>query len=228
MNTRTRWFAIVAAMLFASFAFAQETPAAPQARQPQEVVVRIQQDAPAAPKAGPTVVQKANEWAELGTNMGSALGGAAKAILNETKDATFGKDVSLVQGIDNFSKTDAGRFTMLVVAWKVMGQDAVNLLHQFLGVVIGVPLVTVVTLLYIWVIRRFFMPRTVVLSKSGGLFAKDAKVEYGIMNATNGYSAPDGVRIVSWINSDDRHGGLFLSSAIYLVVSAIIVATVIF
>ncbi len=163
MKTYTRWFALLVAMLFlGSLTFAQET-AAP-ANKPQEVVVRIQQDAP--PPAQP-VAKKANEWVEMGTNMGAAVGSAAKAILHETKDATFGKDVSVVDGIDKFSKTDAGRFTMLVVAWKVMGNDALTLLDRVKNVVIGVPFLIGWTVLFIWFYRRNFMVYS-VLSKAEG------------------------------------------------------------
>ena len=234
MKNPYRYFAFLALLVVLTFgaspALAQENP---QPRQAQEVIVRIQQDAPkvaqaVAPEATKSVVEKANEWAQLGANMGTAVGSAAKAVLHETKDATFGKDVSVVDGIDKFSKTDAGRFTMLVVAWKVMGADAVNLLDRFTGVAVGIPLLSVFTLIYIWVIRRFFMPRTVLLSKTGGLFSSDRKVEYGVMNATANYKASEGVRIVSTIDPEERFVGLFLSSVIFILVGILITAQVIF
>jgi hypothetical protein len=213
MNTRTRWFALVAAMLMASFAFAQETPAAPQARAPQEVVVRIQQDAPTQPKAAPTVVQKANEWAELGTNMGSALGGAAKAILHETKDATFGKDVSLVQGIDNFSKTDAGRFTMLVVGWKVMGKDAIDLVDRFKNVAIGVPFLMAWTVLFIWFWRKNFTAYSVLTSKAGPFWNRTRT--YTKVNEDNNWT-------------DAKCGGALISAGVYAASTIAIAIHIIF
>lgn len=155
--------AIVAALLFAGAAFAQEQ-AAPK---PQEVVVRIQQDAPAPAKASPSAAQKANEWVDVGTNLGTAFGAAAKSILHETRDATFGKDVSLVDGIDKFSKTEAGRFTMLMVGWKIMGKDAVDLLDRVKNVAIGVPFLIGWTCVFIWFYRRNFMAYSVRTGKTG-------------------------------------------------------------
>ncbi len=167
MKFTTRRFAIVAAMLFASLAFAQEQ-AAPAAPKPQEITITVQQ-APAA-SAKQTTAAVANEWAQMGTNMGSAVGSAAKAILHETKDATFGKDVSVVDGIDKFTKTDAGRFTMLVVAWKVMGRDAIDLLDRVKNVAIGVPFLIAWTLLFIWFYRKNFTAYAVLKSTTGPLW----------------------------------------------------------
>ena len=61
----------------------------PAKQQSQEVVVRIQQDAPRqqAPLPNTTVAQKANEWVEVGTNIGTAIGSGLKSVASETKDA---------------------------------------------------------------------------------------------------------------------------------------------
>ncbi len=183
MNTLAR-LSIVAAMLFAAAAFAQEAAPAPK---PQEVVVRIQQDAPApAPFAAPTGAQKANEWVDVGTNLGTAFGAAAKSILHETKDATFGKDVSLVDGIDKFSKTEAGRFTMLMVGWKIMGKDAVDLLDRVKNVAIGVPFLIGWTALFVWFYRRNFMAYSVKTGKTGPFWNRT--YTYKVVNEDDNFS----------------------------------------
>lgn len=209
MKSYIRWFAMFVAMLFiGSLTFAQETATPPN--KPQEVVVRIQQDAP--PPAQP-VAKKANEWVEMGTNMGAAVGSAAKAILHETKDATFGKDVSVVDGIDKFSKTDAGRFTMLVVAWKVMGQDAINLVDRVKNVAIGVPFLIGWTILFIWFYRRTFLARPVLKTKEGPWW--NAKRTYEIVNNDREFS-------------DGKSFGVAFTCIAYFATTTLVAANIIF
>jgi hypothetical protein len=201
------------------------------------------------------VVQKAvpNQFADIGSAIGSGLnglvesvGGATGKTIDKTgevtsqvvdksgkvasavMDRTFGKDVTLVDGIDKVSKTDAGRFTMLVIAWKVMGKDAVDLLNKVQGVMIGVPIQIFLVCLYVWVMRRFFVTRSVVLTKTGGLFSKDRKVEYGLVNVTSGYNNKDEVKIISRIDEDTKHVGLFITSVVFIGVSILNIAQVIF
>ena len=153
MKHYTRWFAIFAAMLFASFAFAQEGAVAPVKPQPQEVVVRIEQGtAPAAVAKATTVAQKANEWVEFGKNVGSAM------------DAGLS---SLTKNANEFAHTDAGKFTMAVIAWKVAGNDAIALLDRAKHVVIGVPFLIAWTVLFIWFYRRNYVAYSVLATKSG-------------------------------------------------------------
>ncbi len=176
MNTISR-LSFIAVMLFSmtfSQALAQENTASTK---PQEVVVRIQQEPPKTPDS---IAQKTNEWVDVGTNLGTAFGAAAKSILHETKDATFGKDVSLVDGIDKFSKTEAGRFTMLMVGWKIMGKDAVELVDKVKSIAFSIPLVLGWTVLFIWFYRRNFLPHRIVVSKQGPFWNR--KVEYNLVN----------------------------------------------
>lgn len=143
-------------------------------------------------------------------------------------DRTFGKDKTVVQGLQDLGNTNVGKFAMVLAAWKVMGKDAVGLLKTVEGILVGVPLQIVLIVIYVWVLRRFFITRSVVLSKTGGMFSKERKVEYGVVNVTSSYRAPEGVKVISTIEQDARYVGLFLSSAIFLIVSAVNVAQVIF
>lgn len=102
MKSHTRWFAILAALLMATFAFAQEPASKPAA---QEVVVRIQNDS--APAAKPTtVVQKANEWVEFGKNVGSAMdAGLSSLTRNANELALCGSFPQLSSGPISSFKT---------------------------------------------------------------------------------------------------------------------------
>jgi hypothetical protein len=118
----------------------------------QEVVVRIQQE---QPKVETPTVQKANEWVDFGKNVGSAMKEGLSALTDEA---------------NKFSGTPAGRFTMAVIAWKVAGRDAVELVDRFVGVLIGVPSLIVVTFLYAWFMRKTFICHKVCVKKSGFLW----------------------------------------------------------
>lgn len=200
---------VFAALLFAGAAFAQEQ-AAPK---PQEVVVRIQQDAPKPAAPAPTVAQKANEWVDVGTNLGTAFGAAAKSILHETRDATFGKDVSLVDGIDKFSKTEAGRFTMLVVGWKIMGKDAIDLVDRFRKVAIGVPFLIGWASLFIWFYRRNFMAYSVRTGTTGPFWNRVHT--YKVVNEDNDFS-------------DGKSAGAVISGLVFAAITLGVAINVIF
>lgn len=138
----------------------QTAQAAPQA---QEVIVKIQQQAPELPKT--TVVQKANEWVDFGKNVGAAM------------DAGL---TSLTEHAEKFSKTDAGRFTMLVIAWKVAGRDAMELTERFTHVVVGIGILCVWIPLAVWFFRKNFMAHRVLIEKSGPFWNRTKK--YGMVN----------------------------------------------
>ena len=155
MKSINRLFTILALMLFFSVsAFAVDntaTTSVPPTQ--QEVVVHIKQDAPVAdPSAAKTTVQKADEWVMFGEHLGKAF------------DAGL---TSLSDHAEKFSKTDAGRFTMAVIAWKVAGADAINLMHHFTNLIAGTVLALVVLFLYIWYVRRFCCVYSVKKSMTG-------------------------------------------------------------
>src|SRR6478736_3002699 len=159
------------------FAQAQATPA--QAQQPQEVIVKFQQQ-PAPAPVQTTVVEKANEWVEFGKHVGSAM------------DAGL---TSLTDHAEKFSKTDAGRFTMLVIAWKVAGKEATELVDRFIKIVAGVPILIAWNMLAFWFYRRMYLPRRVVIERTGMLWWGTRK--YQIVNEDT-----------SW--SDGKTGGAFV------------------
>lgn len=151
-----------------------------QQQSPQEVIVRVQTEHPAtAPTAAvqQTVAQNASEWVRIGTNIGTAIGSGLKSVAHETKDEVFGKDVTVLEGIDKLSKTDAGRFTMAVIAWKVAGQEATELTEYFttkiLHIVFGIPIILGWNALAIWFYRRMYLPRRIVVSSKGPFWNRE-------------------------------------------------------
>ena len=150
------------------------------------------------------------------------------SLTGQALDRTFGKDKTVVEGLQDLGNTNVGKFAMVLAAWKVMGKDAVGLLNTVQGILIGVPLQIVIILLYVWVMRRFFITRSVVLKKTGGMFSKERVVEYGLVNVTSQYDNKGSAVIVSRIDEDTKHAGLFITSLVFLIVSVLNIAQVIF
>lgn len=227
LNTILRIPLLIVA-LFATCAFAQQAqqPATVKTdpNDPTKQIIEVRVAAPELPKAA-TVI---SPYVRDAQDLGAAIGGGLKNLAQETKDMTFGKDKTLVQGIDELSHTDAGRFTMGVIAWKVAGQDALVLLRRFTGAAIGVPMLAVMLGIYIWVVRRFFILRMVKMEETvtGEGKEKVKTIKYGAVNADQHYSNATFPVIYS-IDDATRYGGLFCASAVYLIVSAIVTFVVI-
>lgn len=91
------------------------------------------------------------EYAEMGRGIGLAVGESLRSV----------KDV-----VVDFSKTDVGRFTLFLVAWKVMAKDVLEMGDQVVGYVFGPILFMVVGSVLIWSYRRQCLPRQVLLKKT--------------------------------------------------------------
>lgn len=83
--------------------------------------------------------------------VGGEVGGVVKEALNAVVDVT-----------DKFSKTNVGEFTLLMVAWKVMGKDLIRIL---LGIVFFIIMVITLRRIYI---NGFIDKR--VMTENPGLF----------------------------------------------------------
>lgn len=231
-------FLIVASFAFGQETTTQTS--APATTQ-QYVMVPVQTPvaAPAVQLAVQKVAQQVlppNQFADVGSAIGAGLNGLVQSIGGATgnvvdksvdvtgkavdraggvataiADRTFGKDVTLVDGIEKVSKTDAGRFTMLVIAWKVMGKDALDLLRHFTGVAIGIPLEVVLLCIATWVTRRFWMIRSSVTSSEGPFWNK--KKTYELVNVK--------------VDDDTRYTGLFITWLAFAVLSIMNIAFVI-
>ena len=199
----------------------------------QIIELRVKTDAPpVAPKADAVETTKAitSEVVKGAQDLGTALGTGLRSLAYETRDITFGKDKTLVQGIDELSQTNAGKFTMAVIAWKVAGKDALSLMDRFTGVLVGVPILVVFFGTYVWVVRRFFMLRTVKLKETvtGEGKEKVKTITYGVVNADTNYNGKTDWTNVYSIDDQTRYGGMLILSIGWVVISAIIVGSVIF
>lgn len=152
------------ALSLALFASAQTT----NENKPQEVIVRVQTEQPKHVEEKP-MVQKANEWVDFGKNVGTAFDAGLTSLTDHT---------------EKFSKTDAGRFTMAIIAWKVAGKDAFDMTKyvtdKLVHLVIGIPMLIVWIGLAYFFIKREFVQHRVVTKKSGPFWNRT--YEYKLVN----------------------------------------------
>ncbi len=69
---------------------------------------------------------------------------------------------AVVDVADKFSNTDVGKFTMTLIAWKVIGQDIVR-------IILGLFFFAVLTIIEIKIYRRVVMPRKELIKDPGFL-----------------------------------------------------------
>lgn len=95
------------------------------------------------------------EWAEMGRGVGVAVKDSLSAV----------KEVAV-----DFSKTDVGKFTIFLVAWKIMAKDILGMGDMVVGYLVGAPLLVCGMIVLVWSYRRQCMLQRVLTehSKDGG------------------------------------------------------------
>lgn len=75
---------------------------------------------------------------------------------------------------ERFANSSAGKWAMVMVTWKIMGDDAINLVEKSVQYAIGFPLLFVGTCFFIFILRRNCMSRPVLvgMTKVGFLTVK--------------------------------------------------------
>lgn len=149
-----RVFVAVLMLTIAVPAFAQQTPATPvenetvtikKSELTSEQLAKVQHDE-LKEKLG-----NYKEYAEMGRGVGLAVGESLKAV----------KDVAV-----DFSKTDVGRFTMFIIAWKVMAKDVIDMGDTIFGYIVGIPFLFLGSLVMLWSYRRQCLPRRICIEKT--------------------------------------------------------------
>lgn len=141
------WIIILALMAFAAH------PIAAQGEQitvntkdlPPEIVAQLKQKQQVT-----NTLETYGEWAGMGKEIGVAMKEGLTAV----------KDVAV-----DFSKTDVGTYTMVLIAWKVVGEDV-------LGLSLGMIVFTVGMLFITWSYRRTVLTRKVCVQDDGWFKAK--------------------------------------------------------
>ena len=67
---------------------------------------------------------------------------------------------AVVDVADKFGKTDVGKFTLLMVAWKVMGVDLVRIVLGFIFLIL-------ITWLFVMVYKNTYIPKRILIENPG-------------------------------------------------------------
>lgn len=88
-----------------------------------------------------TTLQAGRDWAEIGRAIGIATREGLSAVTDETA---------------KFAKTTPGQFTMVMIAWKIMGPDIMSFIRSMKGYIVGIPLLMFWLGFFAWWMRRVY------------------------------------------------------------------------
>lgn len=146
-----------------------------QAQQDDRIVVRKSDLPPELLKKYETMaiqeqMGKYSEYIQLGKAAGIAVREGLEALSDQA---------------DKFSKTGPGKFTMLIIGWKVIGKS----LMQF---IIGVPFLAIGIIIWIWSYRKSCLPYKVQIEETIDPTTKKVTgIKYKVMNDRSTERAAD-------------------------------------
>jgi len=90
-------------------------------------------------------IRQYGEWIGLGKEIGQATREGLSALTNES---------------NKFAHTSVGKFVMFIIAWKVIG-------NQALRIIITLPILLFVTVIFVWAFKKHCMPFKVITEVKG-------------------------------------------------------------
>jgi len=105
--------------------------------------------------------EKVDRYAQMGKGLGIAINEGLSAV---------------TKNVETFSQTSAGKWLMVLITWKVMGEDAIGLARTAVQWSIGGGLLLVGIPFWIWIVRRNCVQRPIACVERLGFFKK--KVTY--------------------------------------------------
>lgn len=96
-----------------------------------------------------STIENVHGWVGLGKEVGEAVNTSLMAITTQA---------------DNFSKTGVGKLTVILVVWKVIGDQAIHIVGATVELLVFLPI-------FLWSYRKSCMTRAIVTSRDG-LFGK--------------------------------------------------------
>jgi hypothetical protein len=105
----------------------------------------------------PKAAEEASKWLGFGKEVGQAMNDGLAAVVTQA---------------DKFGATKVGTFVMVMIAFKIMGKEAIS-------IVLGLPVCFLGVMLWIWSVRRFFWAHRILVRRDGTFFApvKEWKIE---------------------------------------------------
>lgn len=189
--------------LIPSYVFAEEMVAVPvsQLTAQQKVAVEAQKVVQVV-KTVDTIGEYASKFKGVGKEVGTTMREGLSA---------------LSSGVNDFAKTDAGKYTAFVIAWKIMFKDLMSVSGVIIKVTVGFLVFITFFIATVWSYRRTCIPIKVLKSEKKDLY-ENGKVK----TVTKDYTT---------INNDqdrDSQQGRQVLHAIFLIILLIAVGLFIF
>jgi len=105
--------------------------------------------------------EKIDKYAQMGKGIGVAINEGLGAV---------------TKNVEQFSQTSAGKWLMVIITWKVMGQDAIGLTRTVVQYTIGASLLVVGIPFWIWIVRRNCVNSPIASIEKTGFWSK--KITY--------------------------------------------------
>jgi hypothetical protein len=105
--------------------------------------------------------EKVDRYAQMGKGLGIAINEGLGAV---------------TKNVESFSQTSAGKWIMVLVTWKVMGEDAISLTRTAVQYLIGGVMLIVGVPFWIWLVRRNCVQRPIASVEKLGFWSK--KITY--------------------------------------------------
>jgi hypothetical protein len=105
--------------------------------------------------------EKVDRYAQMGKGLGVAINEGLSAV---------------TKNVETFSQTSAGKWLMVLITWKVMGEDAIGLARTAVQWAVGGTLMLVGVPFWIWLVRRNCVQRPIATVERTGFFKR--KVTY--------------------------------------------------
>ncbi len=101
---------------------------------------------------------KIDKYAQMGKGLGIAINEGLGAV---------------TKNVEQFAQTSAGKWLMVLITWKVMGEDAVGLVRNAIQWSIGGFLILVGVPVWIWVVKRNCVNRPIAKVEQTGFWTKN-------------------------------------------------------
>lgn len=116
-------------------------------------------------------IETYGKWVGIGNEIGAAV-----------RESLLG----VVDVADKFGNTDVGKFTIVMVAWKVMGKDVIR-------IILGLLFYVMITWLFVKVYKNTYVPKRIMVENPG--FMKYPK-KYEIVKPDSSWDGYQAVKIL--------------------------------
>jgi hypothetical protein len=102
---------------------------------------------------------------------------------------------AVTKNVEQFSQTSAGKWLMVIITWKVMGEDAINVTQRLVRFVVGIGLLTLGVPFFIYIFRRNCVSQPMLVSRTKVVFLTVKKEYIGMTQPIHDDAGPWGYAV---------------------------------